>query len=142
MHRVMDHNQLFYCTNNEIVVGDMPKTNMGPIHAEVCTHTKNIFLLRLLFLLDYNLVCALKPANYVLRKHLTTTFLPSNFFHRSKRRHSSPCTSWPRICCLVSSTLGLGSHWSSRFTHVKSPGRRCVLFQRKIQLCAQAKSKH
>lgn len=35
MHRVMEHNQLFYCTNNEIVVGDMPKTNMDPIHAEV-----------------------------------------------------------------------------------------------------------
>ncbi|CAM9154643.1 unnamed protein product [Ectocarpus sp. 8 AP-2014] len=35
MHRVMDHNQLFYCTNNEIVVGDMPKTNMDPIHAEI-----------------------------------------------------------------------------------------------------------
>ena len=35
MHRVMDHNQLFYCTNNEIVVGDMAKTNMDPIHAEV-----------------------------------------------------------------------------------------------------------
>lgn len=34
MHRVMDHNQLFYCTNNEIVVGDMPKTDMGPIHTE------------------------------------------------------------------------------------------------------------
>lgn len=36
MHRVMDHNQLFYCTNNEIVIGEMPKTNMDPIHAEVC----------------------------------------------------------------------------------------------------------
>lgn len=38
MHRVMDHNQLFYCTNNEIVVGDMPKTDMTPIHAEVNAH--------------------------------------------------------------------------------------------------------
>lgn len=35
MHRVMDHNQLFYCTNNEVVVGQMAKTNMDPIHAEV-----------------------------------------------------------------------------------------------------------
>lgn len=35
MHRVMEHNQLFYCTNNEIVVGEMGKTNMDPIHAEV-----------------------------------------------------------------------------------------------------------
>lgn len=35
MHRVMEHNQLFYCTNNEIVVGTMAKTNMDPIHAEV-----------------------------------------------------------------------------------------------------------
>lgn len=41
MHRVMDHNQLFYCTNTEIVVGDMPKTNMDPIHAEV----KRVYLL-------------------------------------------------------------------------------------------------
>ncbi|CAM9142410.1 unnamed protein product [Discosporangium mesarthrocarpum] len=38
MHRVMDHNQLFYCTNNEIVVGDMPKTDMGPIHTEARQH--------------------------------------------------------------------------------------------------------
>ena len=35
MHRVMEHNQLFYCTNTEIVVGEMGKTNMDPIHAEV-----------------------------------------------------------------------------------------------------------
>lgn len=34
IHRVMDHNQLFYCTNNEIVVGDMTKTTMDPVHAE------------------------------------------------------------------------------------------------------------
>lgn len=39
MHRVMDHNQLFYCTNNEIVVGEMGKTNMDPIHAEVCEYS-------------------------------------------------------------------------------------------------------
>ena len=35
MHRVMDHNKLFYCTNNEIVIGQMRQTNMDPIHAEV-----------------------------------------------------------------------------------------------------------
>ncbi|CAM9252965.1 unnamed protein product [Choristocarpus tenellus] len=35
MHRVMDHNQLFYCTNNEVVVGQMGKTDMAPLHAEI-----------------------------------------------------------------------------------------------------------
>lgn len=35
LHRVMDHNQLFYCTNNEIVVGNMPRTDFGPILQEV-----------------------------------------------------------------------------------------------------------
>lgn len=44
MHRVMEHNQLFYCTNNEIVVGEMAKTNMDPIHAEVCGAADFIFI--------------------------------------------------------------------------------------------------
>lgn len=66
MHRVMEHNQLFYCTNNEIVVGDMPKTDMDPIHAEVCTYTKSASFLRLFFLLGWDQVCTLTSERYCM----------------------------------------------------------------------------
>ncbi|CAM9894259.1 unnamed protein product, partial [Chrysoparadoxa australica] len=46
MLRVMEHNQLFYCSTVEVVVGDMPRTDLGPIMPELeARQQQSLFLL-------------------------------------------------------------------------------------------------